>query len=349
MPRVRPGTQWPTGRVEYLRYNSSALANNPWEDPTDRQFPVYLPAAYDSQDEPFISLWDLAAFTNSGPGHVAWRNHGETLPERLDRLIGSGVMPPVVVIMPDCYTSLGGNQYVNSPALGNYADYLVDELVPYVTAELNVIGAPTGRGIFGKSSGGYGALFHAMKYPQTWGAAASHAGDVGFDLEFRPEFPQTCLNLQRFSGDIQKFIRSFWDSNRPSDKDFMTLMVLALAASYDPDPENPQRIRLPFDLHTCTLDAERWQSWLDFDPLNLVPRHAEVLRGLRGLYIDVGDVDQYNTQFGTRRLVEILRQHDVPVYFEEFHGSHSGIDWRLDHSLPYLAKSLKSATGDANC
>jgi S-formylglutathione hydrolase FrmB len=348
MPRLPARTNWSAGRVTYLQHKSRVLANNPWGDPSERQFPVYLPAGYEEQAEPYISLWDLAAFTNSGPGHAAWRNHGETLPERLDRLIGQGMMPPAVVVMPDCYTSLGGNQYVNSAALGNYADYLVDELVPFVTAELNVLNAASGRGIFGKSSGGYGALFHAMKYPQTWGAAASHSGDVGFDLEFRPSFPETCLNLERFSGDIRQFVQSFWDSRQPSGSEFNTLMILALAASFDPDPANPQQIRLPFDLRTCTLDSERWQCWLDFDPLNLVRIHAEALRGLRGLYIDVGNQDQYNIQFGTRNLIIILKEFEVPVYFEEFQGSHSGINWRLDHSLPYLAKCLKSATAAAN-
>jgi S-formylglutathione hydrolase FrmB len=284
----------------------------------------------------------LAAFTNSGPGHVAWRNHGETLPERLDRLIGQALMPPVVVVMPDCYTSLGGNQYVNSASIGNYADYLVKELVPFVAVELNVINSASGRGVFGKSSGGYGALYHAMHFPQTWGAAASHAGDVGFDLVFRSTFPDTCLTLERFGGDVRKFVQYFWESERPSGADFNTLMILAMAASYDPDPENPQHIRLPFDLQTCTLDGERWQRWLDFDPLAMVSKHAGILRQLRGLFIDVGSQDQYNIQFGTRKLIKSLQELGIPGHFEEFQGSHSGIDWRLDKSLPFLAKSLKS-------
>jgi hypothetical protein len=34
--------------------------------------------------------------------------------------------------MPDCFTAYGGSQYLNSPAVGNYDDYLVQELVPYI-------------------------------------------------------------------------------------------------------------------------------------------------------------------------------------------------------------------------
>ncbi len=348
MPGVGRRKDWPAGRVVLLQHHSEVLAGNPWNDPARRQVPVYLPPLYEQQSEPLVSLWDLAAFTNSGMGHIAWRNHGETLPERLDRLIGQGVMPPAVVVMPDCYTSLGGNQYVNSVGVGNYADYLVKELVPFVSAQFNVVDHPSGRGIFGKSSGGFGALFHAMHYPETWGAVASHAGDVDFDLVYRPEFPQTCLTLERHSGDIRKFIREFWEADRPSGHDFMTMMILALAASYDADPENPGQIRLPFDLRTCELVDERWQCWLEFDPLNLVRKHAAPLRQLKALYLDVGSQDQYNVQFGTRRLVDVLGELRIPCRFEEFRGSHSGIDWRLDHSLPYLAGCLKFAVGAAS-
>ena len=40
---------------------------------------------------------------------IVWKNFGENLPERLDRLIATGVLPPVVVAFPDCFTRLGGN------------------------------------------------------------------------------------------------------------------------------------------------------------------------------------------------------------------------------------------------
>src|SRR5262249_3962811 len=42
-----------------------------------------------------------------------WIGVRENLPERLDRLIGEERMPPVVVAFPDCFTRLGGNQYIN--------------------------------------------------------------------------------------------------------------------------------------------------------------------------------------------------------------------------------------------
>ncbi len=304
---------------------------------------MYLPPGYSEDAPPYLSLWDLAAFTNSGPGHLNWRHRGENLPQRLDRLIHEGSMPPVLVPMPDCYTSLGGNQYLDSPAVGHYAEYLVGELMPLVEDRFNVVRSPRGRGVFGKSSGGYGALSLAMLYPGTWGAVASHAADMGFEWVYRPEFPAACGVLDAYDHDIHGFLRDFWRKRNPGRADYTTLMVIAMAASYDPDPANPGRVRLPFEPRTCKLISERWARWLAFDPLNLLGEHADSLRALEALYLDVGSRDQFNIQFGTRAFADALDERGIGHHFEEFDGTHSGLDWRLDFSLPLIATALASS------
>lgn len=341
MKRVRQQADWPAGRVERIRHRSQVLQGNPWDDPVERDLCVYLPPGYETSGAGYTALWDLAAFTNSGPGHLNWRNHGENLVQRLDRLIHEGLLPPVVVLMPDAYTSLGGNQYVDSAAVGAYASWLNDELVPFASHELNVVDDAAGRGIFGKSSGGYGALVNAMRRPDTWGAVAVHAGDSGFDRVFLPEFPAAALALADVGGDPAALLERFWRKRQPGGRDFTALMVVAMAASYDPDPENPDQIRLPFDPLTCELDPARWAAWLAHDPVNLVDTYLDALNSLRFLYIDVGCRDQYNIQFGTRQLVALLEKRGIRHHFEEFDGTHSQIDWRLDSSLPLLAGALE--------
>jgi enterochelin esterase-like enzyme len=342
MSRLRPDIDWPSGEVVRLPHVSRVLADNPWGDPVEREVTVYLPHGYCESGEPYPALWDLAAYTNAGPGHVNWRNHGENLPARLDRLIGTGEMDPVVVVFPDCYTSLGGNQYVNSPAVGRYADYLLDELLPFVSGRFNVIDEAGGRATFGKSSGGFGGLHLALRHPGHFGAVASHAGDVGFELVYRGEFPAACGVLAAWSGDHRAFMKAFWRRNKLSGRDFTAMMILAMAASYDPDPDDPASIRLPFDLRTCALDEERWQQWLAYDPLTEIETKSDALRALKGLYLDVGIHDQYHIQYGSRRLSDRLRALQVPHHYEEFEGTHSSIDWRLDFSLPFLVRALKS-------
>ncbi len=316
------------------------LQGNPWNDPVRRPLSIYLPPGYDESGPALPALWDLAAYTNSGPGHLNWRNQGETLAQRLDRLISEGKLGPCMVIIPDCYTSLGGNQYINSSAVGAYADYLVDELVPFISERYNVIGTREGRGAFGKSSGAYGALVHAMYYPETWGAIACHAPDIQFDVVYRPDFPKICANLATYDDDIETFLHRFWAHRHPRGIDYLTLMIICMAATYDPDPSQPLGFTLPFDLYTCELDQQRWRSWLAHDPIRLLAEFTEQLKQLRGFYLDVGNRDQYNIQFGMRIFHRELQRADIKHYFEEFEGTHSGMDFRLDHSLPFLYEAL---------
>jgi len=92
MPAVRPQTEWPAGKIARLEHHSEILELNPWNDPADREVAVYLPHGYSDSASPYIALWDLAAYTSAGPAHLNWRNHGESLRHRLDRLIGSKKM-----------------------------------------------------------------------------------------------------------------------------------------------------------------------------------------------------------------------------------------------------------------
>src|SRR5262245_9127742 len=150
------------GRVERLHIESKALQGNLLGDPSVRELHIYLPSGHaDGNGLPL--LVDLVGFIGSGMSHTNWRNFGENVPERLDRLIADGSMGPVVVAFPDCFTRLGGNQYINSAAVGRYEDYLLREVVPLVEERFSC-GGTGRRGVFGKSSGGYGAIVHGMRH-----------------------------------------------------------------------------------------------------------------------------------------------------------------------------------------
>ena len=90
----------------------------------------------------FPVLWDMVGFTGSGLAHVNWKPFSDNVPERAARLIHERKMGPAIIVFPDCFTALGGNQYVNSSAIGNYADYLTRELIPFVDREFRTLGQP---------------------------------------------------------------------------------------------------------------------------------------------------------------------------------------------------------------
>ena len=339
--QLRPAITHPAGQLVEWAFDSTVLAGNALGDPTRRVHPVYLPPGYESDSgKRYPVLWVLAAYTNSGPGQVAWRNHGETVPQRLDRLISTGEIPPVMAVFPDCYTSLGGNQYVDSPALGPYASHIVDELVPAIDAQFRTRADGSARAVMGKSSGGFGALHLAMNHPGVFSGVASHAGDCGFDRIYPRDFPVACDVLARHQGDIEQCVRKFWRSKRPGHAEFHAMMVLCLAASYSPDASQPLGLALPFDPHTCERIDAVWSRWMAMDPVSRVADSADALAALSGLWVDVGFRDQYFMHYGVRSLHRALNDHHIEHVYEEFDGTHSGIDWRLDLSIRHLVERL---------
>jgi enterochelin esterase-like enzyme len=333
---MRRNANTPAGTVRRLTLDSRVLEGNLLGDPTQRLVDVYLPPGHDGRGLPL--LVDIVGFTGGGPVHTNWKNFSENLPERLDRLIASGELPPVVVAFPDCFTRLGGNQYVNSVAMGRWDDFLLSEVVPLVESGFGCGGSGR-RGIFGKSSGGFGAMVHALLHPDFWSAAAVHSGDMGFDLMYRHEFVPVLRALAK-EPEIAKWVDGFWDAKKVKDNDIQIIMMLAQAASFDPDPSVPYGVRLPVTLDTCELIPERWANWMAWDPLTLVEKHGSGLKALKALYIDCGDVDQYNLVYGARRMHRRLTELDVPHVYEEFPDDHTAVDYRMDISLPILAKAL---------
>jgi enterochelin esterase-like enzyme len=327
----------PQGSVISLWVDSRILAGNPLGDSPRRRIDVYLPHGHDGSGLPL--LVDLVGFHNGGPGHTNWRPFGENLPERLDRLIAAGELQPVVVAVPDCFTRLGGNQYINSAAIGNWADFLLQEAVPLVEGQFSC-GGTGRRGVFGKSSGGYGAMVHGLLYPQFWAAVACHSGDIGFDQAFLPEFPNLLRALDNYGMNIAAWLEAFWRRSKQKGGDMHSLMLLAMCATYDPDPTAPYGIRLPVDMQTCEIIPERWHNFLKWDPLQLAVEKGAGLRQLKALYIDCGTLDQYNLLYGARRLHRLLEQRGIAHTYEEFKDDHSSTDYRLDRSLPLLARAL---------
>lgn len=337
---MRRDHRLPQGTVHRLVHDSRVLAGNGLDDPTRRELHVYTPPGW-SPDRKLSLLVDLPGFGGSGLGHTAWKGLGENAPERLDRLVVEEAMPPVVVAFPDCSTRIGGNQYINSIGTGRYADYLVQEIVPFVEEQF-ACGGTGRRGCFGKSSGGYGTAWHGMHHADFWAAIACNSGDMAFDVLHLPEFYLALDVLQPFGWSIEKFFAHFESKSKVTDRERLCRMFLAMSAFYDPDPKAFRNMQLPGDPYTAELSPERWANWLRHDPVVLVDERAGELRKLKAIWLDCGSRDQFRIHFGMRRFHRKLERHGVPHVYEEFDDDHTDVDYRMDKFLPFLARALST-------
>jgi len=340
---MEPWSRRLAGRFEEHELESDALRGNPLGDPHRRPLWVYVPPAYDAEPERRLpTLYLIQGHT----GQVdMWTNRAAfrpTVPELVDRLFAEEGCPPALVVLVDAWTSYGGSQFLDSPGVGNYHTYLCEEVVPFVDGAYRTLAAAAHRGITGKSSGGYGAMVTPMLRPDLFGGLGTHAGDALFEHCYLPDFREAVRALRdSYEGSFDHFWEDF--RSRPAfskTTDFALLNTWAMAACYSANADGS--IDLPFEPQTGELRQAVWERWLAWDPVRMVDRHADALRGLRAIYIDAGTRDQYFLDLGAEAFrLELERIGITDVFFELFDATHSAIEYRYPLALRYLADRLQ--------
>ncbi len=330
------------GRYDTITFESDVLKDNPLHDPYARPLWVYVPPGYDDDaTRRYPTIYQIQGLTGQLD---MWRNRSpfrKNFMELADEMFAKGDVPPCIVVWVDCWTSLGGSQFLDSPGTGRYHTYLCDEIVPWVDAHYRTLASREHRGIAGKSSGGYGAMITPILRPDLWGGLATHAGDALFEMCYFPEFPQSVRALRdHYNGSFDQFWQDF--RNRPAfskDSDGHLLNDWCMAACYSADEDGT--IHLPYDLSTGRLIPKVWERWLAWDPVRMVPSHAGALQSMKAIYIDAGKRDEFFLDLGAEAFRQALAQIDVTdVFFELFDATHMGIEYRYPLSLKYLAERL---------
>ena len=342
-PRVDP-----RGRLVDDAVDSEALRGNPLSDPHRRRLLVWLPPGYDEQPERRHPV--VYVLPGYGAAVERWLNRDlfdPTIVDRLETLYASPEPPPACIFaFVDGADAYGGSQFVNSSATGRYQDYVVDDVVAHVDRNYRTLPAPRHRGLSGHSSGGIGALVLCMRRPDVFGSCASHGGDSLFEHCYARELGDFARALREHGGDVVALRDRLLGDELYRCAHFGPLMVLGCAAAYSPDPNAPLGIGLPVDGGGMLVPAN-WERWLAEDPVRLLPGHAEQLRGLRAVYLDAGDADEYYMDLGTAKLSELLTALGVAHRYERFPGRHGGVAWRYPIGYDHLARALSESSASA--
>ena len=335
-----PWTGELAGRIDEHVITSEALRGNALGDDVERPLWVYVPPGYDEGDARLPSIYVIQGYTGSltcGPTARRTASRSPRPPMRCSprarrrRASWCGWTPG---------PPTEGRSSSTRPGTGRYHSYLCDDVVAFVDERYRTLDAPAHRGIQGKSSGGFGAMITPMLRPDLFGGLATHAGDALYECCYIPEFPKAVRALRAWDGDIG----AWWDDfqSRPAftrPEDHLLLMMLGVSACFSADDDATPV--LPFDPRSGRLHDEAWARWLAWDPVRMVPRYAEALRGLKAVWIDAGTRDEWYLDLGAVAFRDALADVGVTdVRFELFDATHGGISWRYPLSLAYLAQRL---------
>lgn len=232
--------------------------------------------------------------------------------------------PEAVVVLVDGWTDVGGGQWI-----GELGDYLRSEVVPFVDERYPTNGL---RGLQGKSSGGYGAIVHALERPDLFHAFAAHAPDALFEVTLAHGFPAAARAL-REHGSLEAFWASF--AGLRSREDAVLVELTAAARAFGDGT-------LPFD-DLGRVDEAAFAQWLAHDPVRLVAANEDAVAALRGAWLDAGRSDEYFLDLGATALRDALLAARLPgerLHFELVEGGHGGMSDRYPLSLAWLVGTL---------
>jgi len=129
------------------------------------RYTIYLPADYDRSERTYPVVYLLHGFTDDNTG---WLQFGE-VNRYADKAIADGIIPPMVIVMPNGDSSFYINSYDGKE---KYEDFFIKEFMPSIEKTYRIKAEKRYRGVAGLSMGGYGSLIYSLKYPQLFVAAA---------------------------------------------------------------------------------------------------------------------------------------------------------------------------------
>ncbi len=324
--------------IETFVIESEVLKTNPLRDPSRRYNPVLLP----KNPGPWPVVVVLAGFTGNAPNYLNAKFNEANAVQVLDQACTRGEAPEALYLFVDALTSWGGSQFINSAATGRYEDYIIEELIPAVKEKYRVFMDPEHWCVTGGSSGGYGALHLGSRFPETFGHIAAVAPDSFFEASLLPDLYQTLPLWDKYNESGLKALEELRNGRLMKNKNWHSLLnALGMAACYAPRGTHGD-FEFPLNAKTGERNAEIWKRYLEKDPIHFLAERKDALKKLSGIYLDVGNRDNFHLQYGVRQIANLLKKQNIDHQVVEFDGTHFDISERRQEVWKWLTTIWRS-------
>lgn len=333
----------PAGSLDDLQVPASSLSGNLLGDPTTQHAFVYLPPSYKTDTaKRYPTLYLLHGYAGRPEEWVKDGYQGMNLSTEMDSLIAKGVAAEMIVVVPNGRNAYLGSFYTNSLVTGNWEDYIFRDVVNYIDGKYRTQARASSRGIAGHSMGGYGAFMLAMKHPDVFGAVYS--------------LSPCCMGMEGdLSADNANWAKAEKIANRDvfakgpgSIEDFWTVAMIAISSAFSPNRDKgPMYVSLPFAAKEGLMirSEPAYSNYRSRMPLYLIEQYRDNLSKLRGIFLDVGEVDEFtHIRRATAMLSTELSAREIAHTFEIYKGGDHGnkIRERFDTKLiPFFTAVLE--------
>jgi hypothetical protein len=300
-----------------------------------RKMVIYLPRGYNSSTRRYPVIYFLP---NPFEDNYRFDFDHRDAQGLFDRAVAEGVIKEFILVAVDMNTPLGSSWYVNSSATGNWEDFVIQELVPYIDANFKTLPNRDSRGIAGIFIGGYGAIRFGMRHPDVFGSVyAMHPVGTGTGVGLSATIPKwDILANAKSMDDVKKdggtrIFTTMFQAHLPnSDKPPLFINLLA-------SQENGQLV-----IDAKLMDRFRNNFYLE----TMIGKYADNLKSLRGFKFDWNRSDgNYDHVFANQAFTRKLREYGIAHQAEEYNGTWDDSNWGVDgrfytEVLPFFARYL---------
>ena len=298
----------PAGAVEHIKVQGKFLEGNLEGDSSNRDVAVYLPPSYArNRHRRYPVVYFLHGYTDSSDKWYGPTKHWINLPTVLNRAFAEAGNREMIFVTPNAFTRYQGSFYSNSVTTGNWEDYIVRELVPYIDAHYRTIPERASRGLAGHSMGGYGTIRIGMRHPDVFSSIyLLSACCMAFDDSFLTE-----------NGTRAETAKTPEDANA---LEFLPRLIVAVSAAWSPNPKNPP-LFADLPVKDGKLVEEAVAKFHANEPLYMIDQYVGNLRQLNAIGLDAGNKDP-DIALATQQLDKVLSSYGIAHQFGIYDGDH---------------------------
>jgi len=289
---------------------SAALAKNIVGISSTRHIEVYLPDGYGDGKNRYPVIYYI--------GHHYDIANAAFYSSAFDEAIKTGKTTPAICVFIDVHE---GTLFLNSLVTGNWEDFIVSELVPFIDKTYQTIPDRKARGIMGHSIGGYSAFILPVLHPDVWGAIGGN--DPCTWVMWYPLIDEkdSAVPLTIDFADIRRAYE-----NLPKDlKNYNSSIIMDLGTRFSPDVNSPILCDVPLTPEGNWVPEIRakWSAYNLVDP-NTLPKYIGTLKSFSSITIAVPEVmDLWNTaSVPNIYFIDVLKAAGVNITRLDMPGDH---------------------------